>query len=71
MVKLTSNKKLEWSKEVGVSFDKVKKNLLCSAFILTYLIFGDNEGKFILDVDASGESVSAVLSQNQEEQERM
>ena len=52
-----------WTNESDRAFKKLKK-VLCSAPIL---VFPREGAEFILDTDASGESVGAVLSQKSEE----
>jgi hypothetical protein len=56
-----------WDEECEQSFNKLKE-LLISAPILGY---PNRHGKFILDTDASGYALGAVLNQMQEGQERV
>ena len=61
--RLTSkNETFQWTSDSQKAFDTLKTSLT-SAPILAY---PEPEGKFILDTDASGDSVGAVLSQEQD-----
>ena len=61
------NSKFAWTDECQVAFEKLKE-ALTSAPILSYPKVGC---KFILDSDASGSAVGAVLSQEQDGQEHV
>ena len=56
-----------WSEECQAAFEKLKTALI-SAPVLSY---PRQDGKFILDTDASNEAIGAVLSQEQEGEERV
>ena len=53
-----------WSEECQVAFDKLK-DLLCSAPVLAYPMFGPQQ-QFIVETDASILGLGAVLSQKQD-----
>ena len=59
----------KWTQECEDAFTNVKNRLITSP-ILAYPRFGPLESPFILDVDASGVGLGAVLSQVQESLER-
>ena len=61
------NQKFEWSTACQEAFDLLKKALTTSP-ILSY---PRPEGKFILDTDASGTAIGAVLSQEQDGEEKV
>jgi len=61
---------LKWCRQAGDAFEQLKL-LLCSAPVLSFPQFGNDAGEFVLDVDASGESVGGVLSQCQDGVERV
>ncbi|KAK3090931.1 hypothetical protein FSP39_015821 [Pinctada imbricata] len=61
------NARFIWSVECNQNFDKLKE-LLTSAPILS---FPDRYGKFILDTDASANAIGAVLSQVQNNEEKV
>jgi len=66
---LTGKKVLfEWSEECGVAFEQLKA-ALTSPPVLSYPV--PTAGHFILDTDASGVGMGAVLSQLQEGEERV
>ena len=66
--KLTEkNAKFSWSEGCQSAFDELKSRLV-SAPVLTY---PNDQDKFILDTDASDKAMGAVLSQVQEEVERV
>ncbi|GFV16328.1 retrovirus-related Pol polyprotein from transposon 412 [Trichonephila clavipes] len=66
--KLTENKqKFQWTKECEDSFLQLKEALTSSPI----LIYPQPDKPFILDTDASNESVGAVLSQEIDGQERV
>ncbi|VDH95429.1 Hypothetical predicted protein [Mytilus galloprovincialis] len=68
LIKLTrKNQSFKWSDECEESFNKLKERLI-SAPILS---FPKDEGLFILDTDASLNGVGAVLSQIQDEKEKV
>ena len=56
---------LHWNEEANKAFDKLKE-LLTSAPVLGY---PSPEGEFVLDTDASGHGLGAVLAQLHKEQE--
>jgi hypothetical protein len=60
-------KKFCWTINCHSAFENLKK-LLCSATILAYL---DRTSEFILDTDASMSGIGAVLSQNQNGEEKV
>jgi len=65
---LTENTcKFEWTELCDVIFKELKKRLISSPI----LTFPRKDGPFILDTDASNYSIEAVLSQIQEEKERI
>ena len=59
--------KFEWTEECRSAFEQLKDCLVNSPV----LAFPNNEGKFILDTDASLHAVGAVLSQVQNGEERV
>lgn len=59
----SANRKFVWSNEAQFAFDRLKK-LLTSPPVLSGLVAGCD---FLLDVDASGEGIGAVLSQCRED----
>ena len=60
-------REFEWSESCQNAFDELKSRLQTSP-ILSYPI---PEGDFVLDTDASGDGIGAVLSQMQEGEERV
>jgi transposase InsO family protein len=60
------NIKWEWSEEASVAFRSLKRSLINSPI----LAYPDPKIQYILDTDASGVGVGAVLSQIQEGEER-
>ena len=64
---LTKGVQFEWSEECQTAFDILKKRLT-AAPVLTYPCPG---GVFVLDTDASGMGLGAVLSQIQNGEERV
>ena len=64
---MEKEERFRWTKECGESFAELKKRLV-SAPILGYPRL---QGKYILDTDASGYGIGAVLSQEQDGQERV
>jgi len=64
---LTENQaKFLWIEQCQQAFDRLKQ-MLIAAPLLFFLV----EGKFILDTDASGHVIRAVLSQEQEGTEKV
>jgi len=60
---LTENQvKFLWTEQCQQAFDKLKQTLITAPL----LSFPSEEGRFILDTDASGHEIDAVLSQEQE-----
>jgi len=59
--------KFIWTEECGEAFKELKERLIASP-ILSY---PDNQGRFILDTDASNHGIGAVLSQKQEGTEKI
>jgi transposase InsO family protein len=57
----------EWTTECQAAFVRLKEKLTSTPI----LALPQDEGKFILDTDASGVSIGAVLSQEQEGKERV
>ena len=61
------DKKFVWSKECQTAFEHLKEKL-CTSPILAMPL---NEGKYIVDCDASGTCLGAVLSQVQDGEEKV
>ena len=57
----------EWSEECQLAFEKLKESLTTSSI----LAMPSDEGRYILDTDASESSTGAVLSQVQIGEERV
>ena len=69
LTRLTKKKaKFEWGPEQESSFTRLKENLIQPP-ILSFLL--ESGGKFILDTDASGVIIGAVLSQYQNNKEKV
>jgi len=65
---LTENQvKFLWTEQCQQAFDKLKQTLIAAPL----LSFPSEEEKFILDTDASGHGIGAVLSQEQEGTEKV
>jgi len=65
---LTENQvKFLWNEQCQLAFDKLKQ-MLTAAPLFSFPL---REGKFILDTDASGHGIGAVLSQEQEGTEKV
>ena len=66
--KLTQkNQSFVWSKDCAKAFETLKSHLTLTLI----LAYPDSSVKFILDTDASNESIGAVLSQCQDKMERV
>ena len=69
LTQLTRKKtKFEWDSEHEAAFFKLKERLIQPPIFAFPLETG---GKFVLDTDASGVAIGAVLSQNQNNEERV
>jgi hypothetical protein len=64
---LQKNQSFHWSRECNDAFEQLKV-MLTNSPILSYPTI---DGTFVLDTDASGDCIGAVLSQCQEGQERV
>lgn len=65
---LTKNlTKFVWTKQCEVTFKELKKRLVSSSILSS----PTNEGRFILDTDASNHGIGAVLSQIQDGTEKV
>ena len=70
LTQLTTLLRLKWNLEAEQSFQSIKRSL-CSSPILAFPEFSNSSGQFILDVDASGDAMGAVLSQMQDGTEKV
>ena len=63
-------KQFDWTCEAQAAFDALK-DALCDAPVLSLPRFDAEAGEFVLEVDASGTGIGAVLLQRQGEEEKL